>query len=40
VFTVESARAALAALMPEIEEFVRLRADAAELEASLAAGAP
>jgi hypothetical protein len=40
LFIVESARAALAALMPEIDEFVRLRADAAELEAALSVGEP
>ncbi len=40
VFSVESARAALAALTPEIDEFVRLRADAAELEAALSRGEP
>jgi hypothetical protein len=40
VFTVEQARDVLAALGPAIEEFVRLRADAAELEAALALGEP
>jgi hypothetical protein len=40
LFTVEEARQALAALLPDIAEFVRLRADAAELEAALATGEP
>jgi hypothetical protein len=38
VFTVTEARAALAELRPDIDRYVRLRADAAELAAALGAG--
>jgi hypothetical protein len=40
VFGVADARAELARLMPMLDEFVALRADAAELAASLADGGP
>jgi hypothetical protein len=40
LYDVATARAALAALRPVIDEFVTLRADAAELAAALAAGEP
>ncbi|MFC0431782.1 DUF2203 domain-containing protein [Kutzneria buriramensis] len=38
LFTIEQAREELAALMPVLDELVALRADAAELAASLAPG--
>ena len=39
-FTVDSARTALAGLRPDLDEVVRLRADAAELAAALSGGTP
>ena len=39
-YTVEQARAHLAALRPVLDEIVSLRADAAELQASVAGGKP
>jgi hypothetical protein len=39
-FTVETARHALADLLPDLAEVVRLRADAAELAAALSGGLP
>jgi hypothetical protein len=40
LFTVEEAKAELARLLPVLDELVSLRADAAELTASLAPGGP
>jgi hypothetical protein len=40
MYTIAEARAALAALLPRLDEFVELRADTAELAAAVTAGAP